>query len=197
MFADNHILGKFHLDGIPNMRRGEPKIEVTFDIDANGILIVSAEEKSTNNKKTITITNETGRISKEDVERLLKEAEMFKEDDLKNKERIESRNELENYLFSTKMSIVDDPEVKISAKDKTKIQSTIELGLKWLDENMLATKEELDSKKEEVTGIISPIISKLYKDVKASGEDPGDSSDDDKDKPSVPVSKEPVVDDLD
>jgi molecular chaperone DnaK (HSP70) len=120
---------------------------------------------------------------------------MFKEDDLKNKERIESRNELENYLFSTKMSIVDDPEVKISAKDKTKIQSTIELGLKWLDENMLATKEELDSKKEEVTGIISPIISKLYKDVKASGADPGDSSDDD--KPSVPVSKEPVVADLD
>lgn len=169
MFNDNHFLGKFHLDGIPPMRRGEPKIEVTFDLDSNGILQVTAEEKSTNNKKTITITNENGRMSKDEIERLVKEAERFKEDDTKNKERIEAKNELENYLYSTRSTIIENEEVKMPEKDKEKIREAVEDGLKWLDLNQSSKKEEYDAKREKISDVISPIIGKMYSGKAAPG----------------------------
>lgn len=172
MFDDNHFLGKFHLDGIPPGPRGSAKIEVTFDVDANGILNVTAEEKSTNNKKSITITNEKGRMSKSEVEKLVKEAEKYKVEDQKNRERIESKNELENYLHSTRSSLED---LKLSDKDKEKITDTVKDGIQWLDGNQLGSKEEFDAKREELSDIISPIISKLYKGTAAG---PGTSADD-------------------
>lgn len=163
MFQDNHFLGKFHLDGIAPAPRGTPRIEVTFDVDANGILTCSAEDKGTNKKKSITITNEKGRMSKEEVERLVKEAEKFREEDNKNRERIEAKNELENYLFSTKQTILDNPEIKMAEKDKEKVKEFLEEGVQWLDKNQLASKEEFDSMKEKLTDQISPIVGKMYK----------------------------------
>jgi len=167
LFDDNHFLGKFHLDGIPPGPRGVPQIEVSFDLDANGILTVSACEKSTGKSKKITITNEQGRMSKEDIEKLVKEAEKYKEDDLKRKETIESRNDLENYLYSMKSTIVDNSEAKVDEKDKQKIKDLVSKALQWLENNQLATKEEYDDKKDELNKNISPIIGQMYKNVPA------------------------------
>lgn len=165
LFDDNHFLGKFHLDGIPPGPRGVPQIEVSFDLDANGILTVSACEKSTGKSKKITITNEQGRMSKEEIEKLVKEAEKYKEDDLKRKETIESRNDLENYLYSMKSTIVDNEEAKVDDKDKQKIKDLVSKALQWLESNQLATKEEYDHKKDELNKNISPIIGQMYKNV--------------------------------
>merc|ERR1712110_220751 len=143
MTKDNNLLGKFHLDGIPPMPRGVPQIEVTYDIDANGILNVSAVEKSTGKENKITITNDKGRLSSEEVERMVQEAEKYKAEDDANKNRIEAKNGLENYCYSLKTSI-SSPEVegKIPADDKTKLEGAIEETIKWLDENLSAEKEE-------------------------------------------------------
>ena len=174
MFNDNHFLGNFHLLGFQKAKRGEPKIEVTFDIDANGILIVSAEEKSSHIKKSLKITNETGRISASEIELLIKDAEKFREEDKANRERIDARNELETYLLSIKNSIVEDKDVNISGKDRKKIHTAVTFGLLWLDENRNATKQEYEEKREESKDIVNPFISKLYKDLKASGNNPAD-----------------------
>jgi heat shock protein 1/8 len=170
MFDKNHFLGKFHLDGIPPARRGEPKIEVTFDVDTNGILTVTAEEKTSNKKKSITITNENGRMTKDEIENLIKEAEKYKEEDAKNRDRVESMNKLESYLFNTKSTVVENAEIGMSDKDKSKIGEVIDEGIKWLQDNQSATKEEYDAKMEKISDVISPIISKLYKG--AGGGDP-------------------------
>merc|ERR1719218_134464 len=108
MTRDNNILGKFQLDGIPPAPRGVPQIEVSFDIDANGILNVNAEDKTTGKSNKITITNDKGRLSKSDIERMVREAEQFKEEDNRNRERIEARNTLENYAYSLKNSMTDE-----------------------------------------------------------------------------------------
>lgn len=172
MFNDNHFLGNFHLSGIQKAKRGEPKIEVTFDIDANGILIVSAEEKSSNIKKSITITNDTGRMTVEEIEIFVKDAEKFREEDKANRGRIDARNELETYLLSIKNSIVEDKDVHVSAKDRKKIHATVTFGLLWLDENRNASKQEYEEKREESAQVINPFISKLYKGLKATGNNP-------------------------
>jgi L1 cell adhesion molecule like protein len=174
MFNDNHFLGNFHLLGFHKAKRGEPKIEVTFDIDANGILIVSAEEKSSHIKKSLKITNDTGRISASEIELLIKDAEKFREEDKANRERIDARNELETYLLSVKNSIVEDKDVNISGKDRKKIHAAVTFGLLWLDENRNATKQEYEEKREESKDMVNPFISKLYKDLKASGNNPAD-----------------------
>lgn len=162
---DNHLLGSFDLNGIPPMPRGQPQIEVSFDIDANGILNVSAAEKSTGKSKSITITNDKGRMSKEDIEKLVSEAEKYKEEDTKNKERIEAKNDLENYLYNMKNSVVDKEDVKIPETDKEKIKKAVDDGLKWLDANQLASKEEYEDQKEQLTKAMNPIIGKMYKDM--------------------------------
>jgi len=159
MTRDNNSLGKFNLDGIPPMPRGQPQIDVCFDIDANGILNVSALEKSTGKENKITITNDKGRLSPEDIERMVQEAEKYKAEDDANKNRIEAKNGLENYCYSLKSSITS-PEVegKIPADDKKKLEDAIEDSLKWLDANLTAEKEEYEEKQKALEGIAMPIL---------------------------------------
>jgi len=163
MTKDNHLLGKFDLTGIPPAPRGVPQIEVTFDIDANGILNVSACDKSTGKQNKITITNDKGRLSKEEIEKMVNDAEKFKADDEKQKERISAKNGLESYCFNMKTTI-DDEKVKdkISEDDRKKITDKCDEAIKWLDANQLAEVEEFQDKQKEVEGVCNPIITKLY-----------------------------------
>lgn len=160
---DNNLLGKFQLDGIPPMPRGVPQIEVTYDIDANGILIVSAVEKSTGKEHKITITNDKSRLSKQEVEKMVAEAEKFKEEDEKNAAKIESKSKLENYCYSLKNSVTDEKlKDKISEEDKTTISETIESTLNWLNDHQNEEKEMYDEKYSEVEKIFTPIMTKIY-----------------------------------
>merc|ERR1712178_114593 len=163
MTKDNHILGKFNLDGIPPAPRGVPQIEVTFDIDANGVLNVSAMDKSSGKQNKITITNDKGRLSKEEIERMVNDAETFKAEDEKQKERISAKNNLESYCFNMK-STLDDEKLKdkISDSDKETITKKCDEIIKWLDANQLAEVDEFTDKQKEVEGICNPIITKLY-----------------------------------
>merc|ERR1711991_545644 len=138
---DNNLLGKFDLTGIPPMPRGQPQIEVTFDIDANGILNVSATEESTGTSNKITITNDKGRLSKEDIERMVEEAERFAADDEKIREKIETRNGLENYAYSLRSTIRED-KMPISDDDKATLNAKIDEVISWLDNNQEAEKDE-------------------------------------------------------
>lgn len=165
---DNVLLGTFDLSGIPPQPRGVPKIEVTLDVDANGILNVTAEDKGTGKKNNIVITADKGRLSKEDIERMLKDAEAYKDEDNKNKERIDAKNNLESFLYNTKSSFLDNKDVKVSEDDKDKVKTIVEDALKWLESNDLASKEVLDKKMEEVSSIITPIVSKMYGDMGAA-----------------------------
>merc|ERR1712126_674487 len=160
---DNHLLGKFDLTGIPPAPRGVPQIEVTFDIDANGILNVSAADKSTGKQNKITITNDKGRLSKEDIEKMVNDAEKFKADDEKQKERISAKNGLESYCFNMKTTIEDEKvKDKISEDDMKKINDKCDEAIKWLDANQLAEVEEFNDKQKEVEAVCNPIITKLY-----------------------------------
>merc|ERR1711879_37091 len=163
MTKDNHNLGKFDLTGIPPAPRGVPQIEVTFDIDANGILNVSAADKSTGKQNKITITNDKGRLSKEEIERMVNDAENFKADDEKQKERISAKNGLESYCFNMKTTIEDEKvKDKISEDDMKKINDKCDEAIKWLDANQLAEVEEFNDKQKEVEAVCNPIITKLY-----------------------------------
>lgn len=167
---DNKQLGSFELSGIPPAPRGVPQIEVSFDIDANCILNVSAIDKGTGKKQTITITNDS-KMSKDQIEEMIKEAEKYKADDEAQKERIESKNALENYLYNTRNTI-DKPEVKLEETDKTTILNEINDKIKWLDDNQSASKDEYDSVMKEVEDKVKPIISKMYEGMSA-GAPPG------------------------
>jgi len=170
MTKDNHNLGKFDLTAIPPAPRGVPQIEVTFDIDANGILNVSACDKSTGKQNKITITNDKGRLSKEDIERMVNDAEKFKADDEKQKERISAKNGLESYCFNMKTTL-DDGNVKdkISEDDMKKITDKCDEAIKWLDANQLGEVEEFNEKQKEVEGVCNPIITKLYQGAGGAG----------------------------
>ncbi|XP_055856839.1 heat shock 70 kDa protein cognate 4 [Episyrphus balteatus] len=163
MTRDNNILGKFELTGIPPAPRGVPQIEVTFDIDANGILNVTAIEKSTGRENKITITNDKGRLSKEDIERMVNEAETYRNEDEKQRERINSKNALESYCFQMKATI-DDENVKskISDSDRQHIMQKCNDTIAWLDGNQQAEKEEFEYKQKELEQICNPIISRMY-----------------------------------
>merc|ERR1712158_138214 len=163
MTKDNNLLGKFELSGIPPAPRGVPQIEVTFDIDANAILNVSAVDKSTGKENKITITNDKGRLSKEDIERMVNDAEKYKEEDEKQRERIGAKNALESYAFSLK-STVEDEKVKdkISDEDKKAIMDKASETLTWLDNNQTAEKDEYEYQQKELEGICNPIITKMY-----------------------------------
>merc|ERR1712180_169704 len=164
MTKDNHQLGKFDLTGIPPAPRGVPQIEVTFEIDANGILQVSAEDKGTGNKEKITITNDQNRLTPEDIERMIKDSEMFAEEDKKLKERVESRNELESYAYSLKNQINDKEKLgsKLSDDEKTKMEDAIDEKIKWLEDNADGEAEDFKAQKKELEDIVQPIIAKLY-----------------------------------
>merc|ERR1711994_1120897 len=155
MTRDNHILGKFDLTNIPPAPRGVPQIEVTLDVDANGILNVSAVEKGTGKAEKITITNDKGRLSKEEIERMVNEAERYKGEDDQQRERVTAKNGLESYIFNLKSSIENEQVKKnLSSEELFTVQSSLEAALQWLDSNQLAQKE--------VEQVWSPLASKVY-----------------------------------
>jgi len=163
MTRDNNLLGKFELSSIPPAPRGVPQIEVTFDIDANGILNVSASDKSTGKANKITITNDKGRLSKEDIEKMVNDAEKFKQEDEKQRERITAKNNLESYCFNLKQSMEDDKvKDKIPEEDRKKVLDACSEAIKWMDANQLAEKEEFEHKQKEIEQTCGPIISKMY-----------------------------------
>ncbi|CAH8469555.1 unnamed protein product [Heterobilharzia americana] len=148
---DNNLLGKFELSGIPPAPRGVPQIEVTFDIDANGILNVSAVDKSTGKQNKITITNDKGRLSKDDIERMVSEAEKFKAEDEKQKDRVSAKNSLESYVYAMKQRVEgDELKDKISESDRKTILSKCDEAIQWLDHNQQAEKDEYDYHQKEL-----------------------------------------------
>ena len=179
MTKDNRLLGKFDLSGIPPMPRGQPQIEVTFDIDENSILHVSAAEKGTGSKEEITITNDKGRLSDEEIERMVKEAEEFEEEDRRMRENVEARNSLEGVAYQLKSQIKDKDKLggKLSEEDKAVIEEAVKEALQFLDENPSAEKEELEEAKNTLTSKTNPIISKVYQGAGGSEEEP-ESTDD-------------------
>jgi len=163
MTKDNHMLGRFDLTGIPPAPRGVPQIEVTFDIDANGILNVFAVDKSSGKKENITITNDKGRLSADEIEKMLADAEKYKAEDDHQKERISAKNGLEAYCFNMKSTVEDDKfKDKISEADHKKIIEKCNDTINWLEQNQMAEIDEYKDKQKEVEGLCNPIISKLY-----------------------------------
>jgi L1 cell adhesion molecule like protein len=170
MTRDNNMLGKFHLDGIPPMPRGRPQIKVTYDIDANGILRVSASEESTGRSNDIQIKNESGRLSSEEIERMVSEAAKFKEEDEKQKKVIEAKSGLENYVYGLKRSLNDENlKDKFEESDRQTLQTAIDDETSWLNNNPSSTVEEYEERKKKLEGLAMPIMSKL------SGGSAGDS----------------------
>ncbi|XP_006772898.2 PREDICTED: LOW QUALITY PROTEIN: heat shock 70 kDa protein 1-like [Myotis davidii] len=165
MTRDNNLLGRFDLTGIPPAPRGVPQIEVTFDIDANGILNVTATDKSTGKANKITITNDKGRLSKEDIERMVLDAEKYKAEDEIQREKIAAKNALESYAFNMKSAVSDEGlKGKISESDKKKILDKCTEVLSWLEANQLADKDEFDHKRKELEQVCNPVITKLYQE---------------------------------
>jgi L1 cell adhesion molecule like protein len=163
MTKDNNLLGKFELTGIPPAPRGVPQIEVTFDIDANGILNVTAIEKSTGKENKITITNDKGRLSKEEIERMVQEAEKYRGEDEKQKDRVGAKNSLESYCFNMKSTVEDEKmKDKIPEADRKTVLDKCNEIIRWLDANQLAEKEEFEDKQKDLEKICNPIITKMY-----------------------------------
>merc|ERR1712048_621643 len=177
MTKDNHLLGKFELGGIPPAPRGQPQIEVTFEIDSNGILNVGAEDKGTGKSEKITITNDKGRLTEEQIEKMIKEAEQFADEDKKVKERVDAKNAFDGYMHSMKSAVEGSGENKGL---KEKLQDALKDGQEWLDSNPEADAEEIKDKHKEIEGICAPIISKYYG--QGGGGGGGDEGGDDEDE---------------
>ncbi|SAM01991.1 hypothetical protein [Absidia glauca] len=174
MTKDNNKLGKFELNGIAPAPRGAPQIEVTFEIDANGILKVSAADKASGKSESITITNDKGRLSQEDIDRMVREAEEFADEDRAVRDRTEAKNQLENYIYTLKNQLADEGgalATKISADDKEVIEDAVKGMADWLDETPNAEKEDYDEKREELESVVNPITSKLYADGASGDQD--------------------------
>ncbi|KAG8433778.1 hypothetical protein GDO86_012223 [Hymenochirus boettgeri] len=170
MTKDNNLLGKFELTGIPPAPRGVPQIEVTFDIDANGIMNVSAADKSTGKENKITITNDKGRLSKEEIERMVQEADRYKAEDEVQREKITAKNALESLAFNMKSTAEDEKlKDKISSEDKQKILDKCNEVISWLDRNQMAEKEEYEHQQKELQNVCNPIITKLYQGAGGAG----------------------------
>merc|ERR1719350_1668240 len=184
MTKDNHQLGKFELGGIPPAPRGQPQIEVTFEIDSNGILNVGAEDKGTGSKEKITITNDKGRLSEEQIEKMVKEAEEFAEEDKKTKEKIDAKNAFDGYLHGLKSAVEGGDGKgladKMDEEDKEKVKEALEDGESWINANSEADAEEIKDKHKEIEQICAPIISKYYGGGAGGGmpEDAGGDDDD-------------------
>jgi len=177
MTKDCHTLGKFELSNLPPAPRGVPQIEVTFEIDANGILQVSAEDKGTGKAEKITITNDKGRLSQEEIDRMVQEAKEYEEEDKKVKEKIDAKNSLESYIYNIKNTINDEDKIKdkLTDEDKETLEEVVKTTTEWIDENSQSDKEEFDEKQKEVEKTVNPIMSKLYA---AGGEGGGGGGDD-------------------
>ena len=195
---DNNKLGEFQLNGIPPMPRGMPQVEITYDVDANGILNVNAVEKSSGIAEKITVKNEKGRLSDDDIQKMLDEAEQFKEDDTKQREKIEKRNTLDGYLFSVKQSLDDEKlKDKFTEEEKETVTKKMTEIRDWLDENTDASKEDYEEKQKELETIFNPIMMKTYQD--AMPQQP-DSSDMPTQQNTEPVSEEeegPSIEEID
>ncbi|KAL7146114.1 hypothetical protein ABFS83_06G019400 [Erythranthe nasuta] len=181
---DCRLLGKFDLTGIAPAPRGIPQIEVTFEVDANGILNVKAEDKASGKSEKITITNEKGRLSQEEIERMVKEAEEFAEEDKKVKERIDARNSLETYVYNMRNQINDKDKLadKLEGDEKEKIETATKEALEWLDENQSAEKEDYEEKLKEVEAVCNPIITAVYQRSGGAPEGKTDEDEDDHDE---------------
>merc|ERR550519_2979109 len=180
MTKDNHLLGKFDLTGIPPAARGVPQLEVTFEIDVNGILRVSAEDKGTGNKEKIEIKNDANRLTPEEVERMIKDAEDFAEEDKKVAERAVAKNELEQYVYSLKNQVADEEKLggKLDDEEKETINDGIESTIEWLDESgETAEAEEIKEMKENLENTVKPIVGAMYDNEEAGGGDAEDEDD--------------------
>jgi heat shock protein 5 len=181
MTKNNHKLGDFELSGIPPAPKGQPQIEVTFEIDANGILNVSAEDKGTGKSEKITITNDTGRLTEEEIERMIREAEENAEEDNKIKERMDAKNAFDGYVSGLKRAVEETLSEKMDDEDKEKVKEALEEAQSWMDENQDADAEDIKEKQKETEGICAPIVNKYYgAGAGASGDD--DEDDDDHDE---------------
>ena len=166
MTKDNNLLGTFKLEGIPPAPRGIPQIEVAFDLDANGIMKVEASDKGSGKKENITIKNDKGRLSAEDIEKMVEEAEKFKDEDNKIKETIDAKNEFEGLLYQTKATIENkEMKEKLDESDLETLTGLVKENEEWLNENIEATKEEFNSKRDEFNTTVQPIMTKLYGDM--------------------------------
>jgi heat shock protein 5 len=183
MTKDNHQLGKFELTGIPPAPRGVPQIEVTFEIDANGILQVAAEDKGSGKSEKITITAEKGRLSEEEIERMVQEAEEFAEEDKRTKERIDGRNNLESYCYRIK-NMFDDEEkpLDISDEDRETLEEAVKETLEWLDDNQEAEKDDYDEKQQELEKLANPIIQNAYQPDTEEEEEPDTEEEEEEDE---------------
>jgi L1 cell adhesion molecule like protein len=163
MTRDNNLLGTFNLEGIPPAPRGIPQIEVTFDLDANGILQVKAEDKAGGKSETITITNDKGRLSAAEIERMVQDAEKFADEDAKVRDRIQAKNNLEAFVLGIKSSLREENFTnKIGEDDKATLEKIVDETMTWLDANQAADKDEIEGKKREVENVVYPIMQKLY-----------------------------------
>ena len=158
----NRLLGQFELGNIPPAPRGVPKIEVEFDVDANGILSISAHDQGTGKSMTYTITSEKGRLSDEDIERMVEEAENFADQDKEEKEKIEARNGLEGYLYNLKNSVSDQLKEKLNEDDAEILTKAVDEALVWMEDTPAADKAQLDAKQKEVEGSVNPILKRAY-----------------------------------
>jgi len=166
----NNLLGTFNLDGIPPAPRGVPQIEVTFDLDANGILTVTAVDKSTGKSQNIKIKNDKGRLSEAEIKRMVEEAEKYKDEDEKLREKVSAKNGLETFAYSLKNSINQEPlSSKIDSSDKAHLEEAIKKAIDWLDHNPEASKEDYEAKQKELEAVSSPIMTKLYQQAGAGG----------------------------
>merc|ERR1712159_164483 len=184
MTKDNHKLGQFDVTGIAPAPRGVPQIEVTFEIDSNGILNVGAEDKGTANAEKITITNDKGRLTEEEIEKMIREAEEFAEEDKLAKEKIDARNAFDGYIHSMKSAIEGSGDnkglgEKMDEDEKETIDDAIKDGQDWLSSNPEADAEEIKEKQKEIEGICSPIIQKYYQGGAGGGADDDEDDDDD------------------
>nr|ACR38891.1 heat shock protein 70 [Apopellia endiviifolia (species B)]ACR38900.1 heat shock protein 70 [Apopellia endiviifolia (species B)] len=194
---DNNLLGKFELSGIPPAPRGVPQITVCFDIDANGILNVSAEDKTTGQKNKITITNDKGRLSKEEIEKMVQDAEKYKSEDEDHQKKVESKNSLENYAYNMRNTVRDEKIASsLDPADKKKIEEAVEAAISWLDNNQLAESDEFDDKMKELESICNPIIAKMYQGG-AGGVPPSYGGAGDDDVPSGSGGAGPKIEEVD
>ncbi|VAI39086.1 unnamed protein product [Triticum turgidum subsp. durum] len=190
---DNNLLGKFELSGIPPAPRGVPQITVCFDIDANGILNVSAEDKTTGQKNKITITNDKGRLSKDDIEKMVQDAEKYKSEDEEHKKKVDAKNSLENYAYNMRNTIQDEKIAsKLPADDKKKIEDAVDAAIQWLDANQLGEVDEFEDKMKELEGLCNPIIAKMYQG--AGADMPGGM---DEDAPAASGGAGPKIEEVD
>jgi len=183
MVKDNHSLGKFDLGGIAPAPRGQPQIEVTFEIDANGILNVKAEDKATNKSEEITIKNDSGRLTEEEIERMIKEAEENAEEDKNVRERVDAKNAFDGYLHSMKTAVEGSGDnkglsEKLDDEEKETIQDALKDGQEWISSNPEASADEVKEKHKEIEGICAPIVSKYYQGGAGGSADAEDEEED-------------------